>query len=75
MRGNRREILVLIEQQPRRVSELATLTNMTRSAVYEALRQFKALGVIVARSTGQTGTGHAPQKVYARPDADLSAFA
>lgn len=74
MRGNRRELLVLIEQQPRRVSELAALTNMTVSAIYEALREYKSLGIVRAQAV-RTGGGYRAPKVYALPGADLSAFA
>lgn len=75
MRGNRLELLLLIEQRPRRVRELAALTNMTVSAIYEALRQYKALGVVQAQTLRGHGTGFREPKIYALPGADLSAFA
>jgi DNA-binding transcriptional ArsR family regulator len=76
MRGNRRSILVLIEQRPRTVRELAALTNMTVSAIYEALREYKSMGIVHAeRSSRVPAQPHGSAKVYAMPGTDMSAFA
>lgn len=78
MKGRRRELLALIEERPRRVSELAAATNMTLSATYEALREFKALGIVQSRKIDPYNAarrGGGLPHVYGLAGVDLNAFA
>jgi predicted transcriptional regulator len=62
MQGNRRKLLSLIEERPRTVHELADATGMRIGTIWEALREFKALGIVDAkRLRAPGGVDGAPQ--------------
>lgn len=75
MKGNRRKLLVLLEQRPRTVRELRELTNMKLSTISEALREWKAFGIVRSAPVRAARRCVNPPHVYGLAGVDLSSAA